>query len=150
MDSSTGTSHLGAPPCEYAIDLRLKHGEVGCRWQTVDGSSPPEALRAASADWVRIHPDEFVEAFAHSHLGGWGAEWLGFRAEHSVLPHMRKSASLAQPCSTPGGCSAAADAPSSGVGAGVGAGAGAGAGAGVGAGAGAGAGTGIASKPDSG
>jgi len=120
IGSSSGTSHLGAPPCEYAIDLRLKQGEVGCRWQTVDGSSPPEALRAASADWVRIHPDEFVEAFAHSHLGCWGSEWLGFRAEHSVLPQMRKAASLAQTCSVPG-CSAAADAPAAGVGAGAGA-----------------------------
>lgn len=77
--------------CEYAIDLRPSHGEVGCRWRTADGSLPPEAAVAARSDWVRMYADEFLEAFAHSALGKWGAEWLGFRAKLSVLPYLRRN-----------------------------------------------------------
>mmetsp|Transcript_20684 Transcript_20684/g.52693 ORF Transcript_20684/g.52693 Transcript_20684/m.52693 type:complete len:484 (-) Transcript_20684:693-2144(-) len=103
-----GRSDASSRSCEHAINLRLRHGEVGCWWQTEDGSSPPAAVTAAmQADSVRMHPDEFLEAFAHSHLGQWGAEFLGFRAEHSLLPLMPRNgsapelASLAPPSVQP-------------------------------------------------
>ena len=65
---------------ELPVDLTLVEGDVGYSLG-VDGTSPPEAIAAASnTDQLRLHPDEFLEAFAHSPLGKWGTPWLGFRA----------------------------------------------------------------------
>lgn len=88
------SSASGGSFSEYAIDLRLRHGEVGCRWQTADGSLPPEATIASSSDSVKMHPDEFLEAFAHTGLGKWGAEWLGFRVDPRLLSSLQRDANI--------------------------------------------------------
>lgn len=75
---------IGRPPdsdltAEHGVTLELSTGEVGCGLGQ-DGAVPPEACAASSADYVRLHSDEFLEAWSHSTLGRWSPEWLGFRS----------------------------------------------------------------------
>ena len=92
-DALVSTANLCAGAREiHPVDLALRPGEVGCRWQTADGADAPEAVTAARADRVRMHADEFLEAFAHSHLGKWAGDWLGFAADLSLLPSLRRVA----------------------------------------------------------
>ena len=37
-----------------------------------------------------LHPDEFLEAWAHSNLSRWSAEWLGFRSDFPQHPDSPK------------------------------------------------------------
>ena len=62
---------------------------------------------------MRLHVDEFLEAFAHSHLGRWGVEWHGFRCSLPLLTPRAADdpTAVAGAPFTPGGASFTAGSP---------------------------------------
>lgn len=65
---------------ERALDLSLSAGEAGGVLEA-GGTVPHEGNLAASAGYVRLHQDEFLEALAHTRLGRWCPGWQGFSSE---------------------------------------------------------------------
>jgi hypothetical protein len=64
---------------DVVYDLALAPSEAG--YSLGNEASSLDARIAEDVDQVRLHPDEFAEALAHSQLGAWCVDWLGYRAD---------------------------------------------------------------------